>query len=108
MISIAVGEMPVIERFCFSLNFFKKTSGQIFVCPIEDAVPGVGEEISWDVEQTANDLKSMKIKARTCKSFEEAFEAAKKSVDERYGLVAITGSKSIIQQYWRSKGIKKF
>ena len=108
IVAAAAGKLHNEEFLKLVRHFFKKTSGQIFVCPIEDAVPGVGEEISWDVEQTANDLKSMKIKARTCKSFEEAFEAAKKSVDERYGLVAITGSKSIIQQYWRSKGIKKF
>ena len=88
--------------------FFKKTSGQVLVCPIESPVPGVNEEESWDTEQVTNDIKSMKIKARACKNFEEAFEVAKKSVDERYGLIVITGSHSIINTYWRSKGIKKF
>lgn len=88
--------------------FFKKTSGHIFICPIESPLPGVHEEESWDIEQVTNDIKSMKIKARACKNFEEAFEAAKKSVDERNGLIVITGSNSIINTYWRSKGIKKF
>ncbi len=88
--------------------FFKKTSGQLLICPIESPVPGVHEEESWDIEQVTNDVKSMKIKARACKNFEEAFEAAKKSVDERHGLIVITGSHSIINTYWRSKGIKKF
>ena len=88
--------------------FFKKTSGQLLICPIESPVPGVHEEESWDIEQVTNDVKSMKIKARACKNFEEAFEVAKKSVDERHGLIVITGSHSIINTYWRSKGIKKF
>lgn len=88
--------------------FFKKTSGQLFLCPIEEALPGTGEDTSWNVEQVTNDVKSMKIKARACKNFEEAFELAKKSVDERGGLVVVTGSQSIINQYWKHKGIKKF
>ena len=88
--------------------FFKKTAGQLLICPIESPVPGVHEEESWDIEQVTNDVKSMKIKARACKNFEEAFEVAKKSVDERYGLIVITGSHSIVNTYWRSKGIKKF
>jgi dihydrofolate synthase / folylpolyglutamate synthase len=88
--------------------FFKKTSGQLFLCPLEEPLPGVHEERSWNVEQVTNDVKSMKVKARSCKNFEEAFELAKKSVDERNGLVVITGSESIIHQYWKHKGIKKF
>jgi dihydrofolate synthase / folylpolyglutamate synthase len=88
--------------------FFKKTSGQLFLCPLGVTIPSVQESISWDVEQVANDIKSMKIKARSFKTFEEAFDAAKKSVDERHGLVVITGSQSIIHNYWHQKGIKKF
>lgn len=87
--------------------FFKKTSGQLFICPIETSLPGVGEDQSWDVEKIANDVKNMKIKSRACKNFEEAFELAKKSVDERNGLVVVTGSKSIVSNYWKLKGIKK-
>lgn len=88
--------------------FFKKTSGQLFVCPIDHSLPGSGEYHSWDVEKVTNDVKSMKVKARACQSFEEAFELAKSSVDERNGLVVVTGSQSIINNYWRLKGIKKF
>ena len=88
--------------------FFKKTSGQLFICPMGESLPGNQEEVSWDCEKVANDLKSMKIKASAHKSFEEAFELAKKSVDERDGLVVVTGSRSIIHSYWRYKGIKKF
>lgn len=88
--------------------FFKKTSGQILICPIDKPLAGIGENESWDVEKVTNDIKSMKIKAKACKNFEEAFELAKKSVDERYGLVVVTGSRSIINNYWHYKGIKKF
>ncbi|MBA3954582.1 hypothetical protein H0X48_04665 [Candidatus Dependentiae bacterium] len=88
--------------------FFKKTSGQLLICPLEEALPGNKEETSWDIEKVTNDVKSMKVKARACKSFEEAFDLAKKSVDERHGLVVIAGSQSIINSYWRYKGIKKF
>ena len=88
--------------------FFKKTTGQLFICPIDSAIAGTGESESWDTEKITNDIKSMKIKARACKTFQEAFELAKKSVDERNGLVVITGSHSIINNYWTHKGIKKF
>ena len=86
--------------------FFKKTSGQVIVCPV-DAHPGHKGEKSWNVEKITNDIKSMKIKAKSAKSFKEAFEAAQKTVDERHGLVVITGSTSVITEYWRYKGMKK-
>lgn len=86
--------------------FFKKTSGQVIVCPIEP-LPGHRGNVAWDVEKTANDIKSMKIKARAAYSFKEAFEAAQATVDERHGLVIVTGSPSIVTEYWKYKGIKK-
>lgn len=88
--------------------FFKKTSGQLIICPLIEALPGVNEEKSWDVEKVTNDVKSMKIKARNAKNFEEAFDIAKKSVDERNGLIVVTGSNSVINDYWKLRGIKKF
>jgi dihydrofolate synthase/folylpolyglutamate synthase len=88
--------------------FFKKTSGQIFICPIDAALPGNNEEKSWDVEQVVNDIKSMKMRAQGFSSFQKAFDAARTSVDERHGLVVVTGSKSIVNNYWdHIKGIKK-
>lgn len=86
--------------------FFKKTSGQVIICPSKQ-LPGETGDESWSVEKITNDLKSMKIKARSAKTFGEAFEAAQKTVDERNGLVVITGGASIINQYWNYKGIKK-
>ncbi len=87
--------------------FFKKTSGQILICGVDELTPGLNEQKMWDPEQVANDIKGMKVKARACKNFEEAFEIAKKSVDERHGLVAIAGSHAIVNAYWKHKGIKK-
>ncbi|BDC34887.1 tetrahydrofolate synthase [Candidatus Dependentiae bacterium Noda2021] len=86
--------------------FFKKTSGQVILCPVEH-VPGHTDVGTWDVEKATNDIKSMKIKAKSAKNFKEAFETAQKMVDERNGLVVVTGSSSIISEYWRYRGIKK-
>lgn len=86
--------------------FFKKTSGSVIVCPVA-TVPGHKGNASWDVEKITNDIKSMKIKARSSANFKEAFEAACKSVDERHGLVVIAGSSSIVSEYWHYKGMKK-
>lgn len=85
--------------------FFKKSSGQVILCPVEAAAGQ--EESSWDIEKITNDIKSMKIKAKSAKNFKEAFEAACKTVDERHGLVIVTGSSEIVSQYWQFKGIKK-
>ena len=87
--------------------FFKKTSGELYICPIDSPLPGTNEDNSWDVEHVTNDLKSMKIKAKAFNSFNEAFESAKQVVDERDGLIAIAGSHSIVHQYWNYKGVKK-
>ncbi|MGE0009195.1 MAG: hypothetical protein AB7F19_01525 [Candidatus Babeliales bacterium] len=96
------------EEFLRALRYFaKKNTTNVVFCPLENQIAGVHEN-SWDVEQITNDVKTLKIKARSAKSFDDAFEMAKKSVDERQGLVVITGSKSIIAQFWHHKGIKKF
>ncbi len=86
--------------------FFKKTSGQVIICPVVGMPSDRGAQ-TWDPEKIANDLKDMKIKARASASFREAFDIAHKSVDERNGLVVVTGSTSIINEYWIYKGIKK-
>jgi len=99
--SIDLNEFLKLLRY-----FFKKTSGQIIVCPVE-LQPGQQGGKNWNVEKITNDIKSMKIKAKSSNSFKEAFEAAQKTVDDRHGLVVVTGSTSIITEYWRYKGMKK-
>lgn len=86
--------------------FFKKTSGQVIVCPAIDITKP--DLKAWDIEKITNDIKGMKIKAKSSPSFKDAFETAQKTVDERHGLVVITGSSAIVSEYWRYKGIKKF
>jgi len=86
--------------------FFKKTSGQVIFSPVKTIAGDKGSK-SWNVEKLTNDAKSMKIKARSSKSFKEAFGNAQKIVDERYGLVAVAGCTSILADYWNYKGIKK-
>lgn len=86
--------------------FFKKNSGSIIVCPTSP-IPGHADGESWDAEKVSNGIKSMKIKAKSAQNFKEAFEIAQKSVDERYGLIVVAGSSTLITEYWRYKGMKK-
>ncbi len=86
--------------------FFKKTSGQVIVCPTQSQLGQASTE-QVDLEKITNDLKSMKIKARLAKNFKEAFEVASKTVDDHHGLVVVTGSSEIISNYWNYKGMKK-
>lgn len=96
-----------IDEFLKALRyFFKKTSGQVIVCPVAH-IPGQRTDDSWDVEKITNSIKSMKIKAKSARNFKEAFEMARKTVDDRHGLVVMTGSSAIVTEYWRYKGIKK-
>lgn len=87
--------------------FFKKTSGQVIFSPIKQNVFSKTDKLSWNPEKITNEMKNAKIKAKVAKNFIDAFDTAKKLVDERNGLIVITGSRSIIAEYWESKGIKK-
>lgn len=99
-------ELNVAEFLKLLRYFFKKTSGQVILCPVA-SIPGHTDAPSWDVEKITNEIKSMKIKAKACANFKEAFEAAQKTVDERNGLLVITGSTGIVTEFWRHKGLKK-
>jgi len=98
-------DLNLTEFFKLLRYFFKKTSGSVIFCPINNAPGQTGP--AWNIEQVTNDTKGMKIKSRSAKSFKEAFEAARKTVDERHGLVVITGSASMLTEYWNFKGVKK-
>ena len=87
--------------------FFKKTSGQIFICPPSSKTASHQHDAAWDIEKVTNELKNMKVKARSFKSFKEAFETAKKAVDERHGLIVVSGSQAMVTEYWKHKDIKK-
>jgi len=99
-------ELGLTELLKLLRYFFKKTSGNVVVCPLANTKNKAVLK-HWNIEKITNDIKSMKIKAHSCATFKEAFEFAQTSVDERHGLVAITGSNSILTEYWRYKGLKK-
>jgi dihydrofolate synthase/folylpolyglutamate synthase len=99
-------ELDVHELIKLLRYFFKKTSGQVIVCPV-DPMPGHKGHSAWNVEKVTNDIKSLKIKAKATANFTEALEAAQKTVDERHGVIVITGSSSIVSEYWKHKGMKK-
>jgi len=85
--------------------FFKKTAGQIVFCPVATDAQYQGEV--WNIEQLTNDVKNVKVKAKSMKSFSQAFDYAKKAVDERHGLIVLAGSRGLISEYWKTKGAKK-
>jgi len=98
--------IDMIELLKLIRYFFKKSSGSIVICPSIPSKENIRGH-SWDAEAVAQELKNMKVKARAVSSFAEALTIAKSSVDERNGLVVISGSQEIVTEYWRTKGIKK-
>lgn len=98
---ININELLKLLRY-----FFKKTSGNVIIYPAAP-LPGQATDKSLDLEKITNDIKSMKIKAKLSTNFKEAFELAQKNVDNRHGLVVVTGSSAAITEYWRYKSIKK-
>jgi dihydrofolate synthase/folylpolyglutamate synthase len=80
----------------------KKVSGQIFFVTLP------GSEASHDTAELSLMAKELNVKAKPCATFAEAFEQAKAVVDERDGLIVVTGSNSIVTEYWNLRGIKKF
>jgi folylpolyglutamate synthase/dihydrofolate synthase len=87
--------------------FFRKTSGSIVICPVQPQSNTPVAQTSWNAEQITNDLKTLKIKARASKDLKDAYEFAKKSVDERNGLIVIAGSNAVINEYLELKGVKR-
>jgi dihydrofolate synthase / folylpolyglutamate synthase len=94
------GEFYKLVRY-----FFKKTNGQIIFCPVTKDAQNQNQ--AWNVEQITNDVKNTKIKAKSTTSFIQAFEHAKKVVDEEQGLIVITGSRAVISEYWHTTNSKK-
>lgn len=96
------------EEFLKTIRyFFKKMSGLVLLCPPAQTTQNALKRSSWDVEKINLELKNLKIKVRATASLSDALEQAKKSVDERHGLVVVTGSQAVVQEYWQNKGLKK-
>lgn len=86
--------------------FFKKNSGTVIFYP-PSQIPGEKSGKSWDPASITNIAKNAKIKAKACHNFHEAFETAKKLVDEREGLIVITGNSSLKREFNTYKESKK-
>ncbi len=81
----------------------KKINGQVFFVPLAK------DSSCYSAEELTKEARSLGIiKSRPYKSFGEAFEIAKKTVDSRQGLVVVTGATSLVSEYWKYKDIKKF
>jgi dihydrofolate synthase/folylpolyglutamate synthase len=80
----------------------KKVNGAVFFV----SLPGDIE--SHDPEDLAKIAKDLNLKYKTCTSFSDAFEQSKASIDERDGLIAISGSQEMVSEFWKLRGIKKF
>ncbi len=80
-------------------QFFRKTTGTLTLCPL-----GIQKEslsTSWDLDFLQQELNDGKFKLRIASSFKEGFEAAKKSINDKQGLLVITGSSAMLEQYWK-------
>jgi len=82
----------------------KKVTGQVFFVPLNGSKDIASYHTTQDLAKIADELN---VKAKACTSFTDAFEQAKKAVDERDGLIAIAGSNSLVGDYWKYRGIKK-
>lgn len=80
----------------------KKVNGQIIFVPLVDAQEG------HDVQALNTMAKELNIKAKACNSLAEALGVAKVAVDERDGLVVVSGSTGLVAEFWKQRGIKKF
>ncbi|MFA5075350.1 MAG: cyanophycin synthetase [Candidatus Babeliales bacterium] len=81
----------------------KKVNGQVVF------VPNSKNSYSFaELQDVVLKAKDYNIRAKACKNFVEGFQIAKSLVDQRDGLICITGSNEIIGEYWQNRGIKKF
>ncbi len=78
----------------------KKVPGEVIFVPLKTPY--------HEPAALAAAAKELGLKARACASFAEGFAVAKAAVDERDGLVTISGSRELVSGYWKLKGIKKF
>lgn len=92
-----------IEAIKLTRYLLKKVPGHVFFIPLN------GSDVAFhDGHDLSVIAKELNVKAKACASLAEAIEQAKTVVDERDGLIAITGSNGVVSEYWKARGIKKF
>jgi folylpolyglutamate synthase/dihydrofolate synthase len=95
--------VPVTETLKLVRYLLKKVNGQLLFVPLP------GDEKSHPAHELAAAATELNMKAKAYGSLEEAFEVAKKAVDERYGVVCVAGSRDMVTTYWRKiREQKKF
>lgn len=98
-LSKATNSMEAIKLMRYLL---KKVSGSVFFVPL---MPG--EVACHDVQDLATIAKELNVKAKACATLAEAFDLAKTTVDERDGVIVVSGSNGLVSEYWKLRGIKK-
>ncbi|MCK4499003.1 hypothetical protein KAU11_00735 [Candidatus Babeliales bacterium] len=92
----------VSEILKLSRYLLKKISGKLFFVPLPNDIP------CYNPTELAQSARAINIRAHAFGSLKEAFNAAKNSVDERNGVVAVTGSHDLVSDYWKTvREIKK-
>ena len=97
-VSKALNAREVVKAVRYLL---KKVQGEVFFIPLPDNQDCYAPE---ELLALANDHN---VKARSFNSFPAAIESAKNAVDERDGLIAVTGSSVMVSAYWHDRGVKK-
>lgn len=96
-LSKSVDEIEALKAIRYLM---RKVNGNVFFVPLSD-------QASIDVKELEQKSKQYELKAKAFNNFQDAFEAAKTVVDEREGLLCVTGSAGIVSDYWKMRGIKK-
>lgn len=92
--------VKMVETVKLIRYLLKKVTGQALFVPIPD-------QDSHDPRDLAKLAKELGLKSKSFDSFAQAFDFIKDSVDEREGLIVVTGHQHLISEYWKHRGIKK-
>jgi len=90
--------LDVIQVLKHIRYLLKKVPGKVFF------VPHAGDDTYFSPEELVAHARKLHISARGFHQISDAIKAAKSFVDERDGLVAISGSEKQITAYWRDRG----
>lgn len=95
----AMVDAPALMRAVRYL--FKRVPGELFIVPSPDGVP------ACDTVGIVTMARNMGLKVRSFGALTLALKIARESVNERSGLVALTGSIALISAYWQARGTKR-
>ena len=80
----------------------KKVPGKVFFVELSEGLP------CYTTAELMEHAAKINLNARCFAHINEAIRVAKSMVDERDGLIAITGSEKQVAAYWKSRGAKRF